>query len=392
MKSLGILCVLFSLYSHGLMIAAADQEPSAHSEGGMNLPKNINWLAEVDVSQVPKTPVRPVGSGTCPDAKCDGSDNDKCFESCGNKALPSDIYGCPKAQEWALSFDDGPSNFTGELLDSLDQLNIKATFCVLGSNVKKYPEMLKRAFDAGHHIASHTYSHPHLMSLTNEEIIYEMKATEEAIRDVIGIRPTYVRPPFGEADDRVKALMKAMGYKILLWNVDPTDYDVHSLPNAADKIQGAFKAAANGIDTGLNSHDEPGYISLQHDLYKSSIEQVPDVINFLSKKGYNFKTAAECIGDDTPHAPVLPEGRMKAQSMPSDQEKTLDTSSSKDEMISSTASQPPLENSKAEDNDQHKMVGSSTSSINANSASLTSPSSFYLKVFMFMIFCLLSLK
>ncbi|ORZ06919.1 hypothetical protein BCR42DRAFT_442998 [Absidia repens] len=218
---------------------AIDQESSTQSESGMNLPKNINSLTEADLSQVPKTPVRSVGSCTCPDATCDGSDNDKCFESCGNKAFPTDIYGCPKAHEWALSFDDGPSNVTGKLLDSLDHLNIKATFCVLGSNVKSIDE--------------------------------------------------------GE------------GYKILLWNVDPTDYDVHSLPNAADKIQGAFKAAANSIDTGLNSHDEPGYISLLHEnLYKSSIEQVLDVIDFLSKKGYNFKTAAECIGDKIPHALVFP--------------------------------------------------------------------------------------
>lgn len=268
MKNVRTLLIIFALYSQGLLAATTSDEESGNDSnsqpGDVVVPRNTKWLAEVDLAQVPKTPVRPVGSGTCEDAKCDGSDNDKCFESCGNKALPSDIYGCPNSQEWALTFDDGPSNFTGQLLDSLDQLNIKATFCVLGSNVKKYPEFVKRAYESGHHIASHTFSHPHLMSLTNDEIIYEMKATEEAIRDVIGIRPTYVRPPFGEADDRVKALMKAMGYKILLWNVDPTDYDVYSLPNAAAKIQGAFKAAANGVDTGLNSHDEPGYISLQH--------------------------------------------------------------------------------------------------------------------------------
>ncbi|KAI8097481.1 uncharacterized protein BX664DRAFT_383757 [Halteromyces radiatus] len=378
MKNLRSLFILLAIYTYGLATVTAKAKPSSEntdgnsSDGGIVVPRNDKWLAEVDVSNVPKIPIRPVGSGTCENAKCDGTDNDKCFESCGNKALPTDIYGCPNAHEWALTFDDGPSNFTGQLLDSLDALNIKATFCVMGSNVKRYPDMLKRAYEAGHHIASHTYSHPHLMSLTNDEIIYEMKATEEAIRDVIGIRPTYVRPPFGEADDRVKGLMKAMGYKILLWNVDPTDYDVHALPNAADKIQGAFKAAANGIDTGLNSHDEPGYISLQHDLYKSSIDQVPDVIKFLTNKGYSFKTAAECIGDKNPHQPFRSEGRVKAQSDDDNKEegKLLDISSS-----SVTDANPPSIENELEKNTSPKnneIVDSATTNNPTTTSAATS--------------------
>ncbi|CAO3588183.1 unnamed protein product [Absidia cylindrospora] len=388
-KTLGSIFILLTLSSQAIVRVSTQ---ATTDSGDIIVPKNTKWLAEVDVTKVPKTPVRPVGSGTCPDAKCDGSDNDKCFESCGNQALPSDIYGCPSAQEWALSFDDGPSNFTGQLLDSLDQYNIKATFCVMGSNVKKYPEMVKRAFDAGHHIASHTFSHPHLMSLTNEEIIYEMKATEEAIRDVIGIRPTYVRPPFGEADDRVKALMKAMGYKILLWNVDPTDYDVHSLPNAADKIQGAFKAAANGIDTGLNSHDEPGYISLQHDLYKSSIDQVPDVIEFLTKKGYTFRTAAECVGDKTPHAPFIPEGRLMAQSNPSEQDIKEEVSSSTPKDQSSISSTPELKDASVENDNKSvpKVESSDSTSSTTSSASIITHPSINMAILLFVLLSFIS--
>lgn len=227
-------------------------------------PQNAKWLESVDLSAVPKLPVRLVGSGTCPDALCDGIDNDKCFESCGNNPSPEDIYGCPQDHQWALTFDDGPSNYTNELLDMLDKEDIKATFCVMGSHVEKYPDVLKRAYESGHHIASHTFSHPHLMSLTNEEIIYEVKATEEAIEKVLGIKPRYIRPPFGEADDRVKGLLNSMGYKVLLWNVDPTDYDVYMLRNVSSLIQGSFKMAAQGTDTGLNLNEDPGFISLQH--------------------------------------------------------------------------------------------------------------------------------
>ncbi|KAI8091405.1 uncharacterized protein B0P05DRAFT_452271, partial [Gilbertella persicaria] len=264
-------------------------------------PMKAAWLKEVDLSSVPNIPIRPVGSGECADPKCDGTDNDLCFESCGNQASEDDIYGCPLDHHWALTFDDGPSNFTNHLLDILDQAQVKATFCVMGSHVSQYPEVIKRAYEAGHQIASHTFSHPHLMSLSNEEIIYEVKATEEAIEEAIGVRPRYIRPPYGEADDRVKALLKSMGYKVLLWNVDPTDYDVYQRKDASEVIQGSFKMAAAGEDTGLNSHDDLGFISLQHDLYKESIDQVPKIIQTLQKQGFKLVTAAECNQDQDPH-------------------------------------------------------------------------------------------
>ncbi len=107
-------------------------------------------------------------------------------------------------------------------------------------------------------------SHPHLMSLTNEQIVYEVKATEEAIKAAIGVKPKYIRPPYGEADARVKAILKQLGYKVLMWNVDPTDYDVHMLRNGAERIQRSFDKAIDGSANGLNVHQDPGYISLQH--------------------------------------------------------------------------------------------------------------------------------
>lgn len=263
-------------------------------------PSNKAWLEGLDLSDVPGK-VRPVGSGVCEDAKCDGTDNDECFESCGNVATAEDIYGCNTEKTWALTFDDGPSNFTTELLDILDAAKVKATFVVMGAHAKLYPEVIRRAFQAGHQIASHTYSHPHLMSLTNEQIVDEVRATEEAIKSAIGVKPKYLRPPYGEADERVKAILKKMGYKVLMWNVDPTDYDVHMLKSGAERIQRAFDKAVQGGPNSLNVHKDPGYISLQHDLYKNSIAQVPLVVKKLQARGYNFMTAAECVGDSEPH-------------------------------------------------------------------------------------------
>jgi peptidoglycan/xylan/chitin deacetylase (PgdA/CDA1 family) len=226
-------------------------------------PQNEEWLEEVDLSKI-SGEVRPVGSGICENAKCDGTDNEKCFESCGNMATEDDVYGCPKEKVWALSFDDGPSNFTTDLLDILDKAEVKVTFCVMGAHAKQYPDIIKRAYEAGHHIASHTYSHPHLMSLTNEEIVYEVIATEEAIKEAIGVKPRYIRPPYGEADSRVKAILKQLGYTTLMWNVDPTDYNVHMLKDGPERIRKTFTDIATGTPSLLNAHNDPGFISLQH--------------------------------------------------------------------------------------------------------------------------------
>ncbi|KAI8365957.1 uncharacterized protein BYT42DRAFT_588386 [Radiomyces spectabilis] len=227
-------------------------------------PRDPAWLLGVNLDDIPNAPIRPVGSGVCPDAKCDGTDNEKCFENCAAVASASDVYGCPRDRHWALTFDDGPSALTASLLDVLDEYQVKATFCVLGAQVEKFPHLVKRAFLAGHQIASHTYSHPHLMSLTNEEIVYEMKATEKAIEAATGSRPRYMRPPYGEADARVKAIMRALGYKMLLWNVDPTDYKIHREPDAPELIEEVFYDIISGKSPSPNPHDDEGFISLQH--------------------------------------------------------------------------------------------------------------------------------
>ncbi|KAF7727428.1 chitin deacetylase [Apophysomyces ossiformis] len=233
----------------------------------IHVPYDTEWLQEIDFSGIPNLPIRPVGSGICPEASCEDyleDKEDKCFETCGSRPHPSYIYGCPMETQWALTFDDGPSNLTSWLLDMLSEYDVKATFCLQGSHVKKYPDIVKRIVREGHQIVSHTYSHPHLMSLSNENILFEIKATEEAIWEAAGVRPIYVRPPFGEADERVRTILELLGYKILMWNVDPVDYKVFEEPDAGKKILASFINASRGIDTDLNLHNDRGFISLQH--------------------------------------------------------------------------------------------------------------------------------
>ena len=71
---------------------------------------------------------------------------------------------------------------------------------------------MKRAYDAGHEIAMHTWSHNYMTTLTNEQLIAELKWTEQAVKEVTGVSPRFIRPPFGNIDNRVRDICKALGF------------------------------------------------------------------------------------------------------------------------------------------------------------------------------------
>ncbi|KAI8890975.1 carbohydrate esterase family 4 protein, partial [Backusella circina FSU 941] len=263
-------------------------------------PTNPEWMKNIDFTNI-KGNVRPITSGKCSAAKCDGSDNNDCYQVCGCLPHSTDVFGCTIPKTWSLTFDDGPSEVTPVLLDILKSKGVKATFCVLGAYAEKYPDILRRIYDEGHQIASHTYSHAHLMSLTNEEIVNEMRATDEVVQRITGVTPRYARPPFGEADERVKALLEQMGYKILMWNVDPHDYNFHMVPNGGDLIQDGFQEILDGKSNMYNVFNEPGYISLQHDLYGPSIQQVDKIIDLVKSYGYDMMPVNMCTGQVDMH-------------------------------------------------------------------------------------------
>lgn len=102
--------------------------------------------------------------------------------------------------DWGLTYDDGPSFYTSNLLNYLDQVNLKSTFFVVGSRVISFPATLQTQYMAGHHIAVHTWSHPSLTTLTNEEIIAELGWSKKVIKDVLGVTPNMMRPPFGDIE------------------------------------------------------------------------------------------------------------------------------------------------------------------------------------------------
>ena len=176
----------------------------------------------------------------------------------------------------AFTFDDGPSYIaTNKLLDNLDRYNARVTFFVLGSRVNDYNVTLKRAYDMGNLIGSHTYSHVDLTTLNNFNVMEEIKKTNDAIKEVTNSDTLYLRPPYGNTDSEIRNL--ANMYNIL-WDLDTEDWKYKDPERIANYIV-------------ENAHD--GAIVLLHDLYETSVDGALLAMERLEKEGYAFVTIEE---------------------------------------------------------------------------------------------------
>ncbi len=178
----------------------------------------------------------------------------------------------------AFTFDDGPSyKGTNKLLDNLNKYNARVTFFVVGSRVLTYKDTLKRAYNMGNVIGSHTYSHKDLLKLSNSDILNEIRKTNDDIESVIGERAKYLRPPYGNTNKNIKNLSNMY---TILWDLDTEDW----------KYKDKNKISQYIID---NAHD--GAIVLLHDLYETSVDGALLAMEELEKEGYAFVTIEEMV-------------------------------------------------------------------------------------------------
>ena len=178
----------------------------------------------------------------------------------------------------AFTFDDGPNNATTtKLLDGLSELDAKVTFFVLGSRVSNNAELIKRAYMEGNDIGSHTYSHRNLLKLNDKEIKDEINNTNDAIKNVIGVEPIYIRPPYGNTNEHIKSLTTM---HTICWNIDSNDW------RTKDR---------NKIKNQIVNDAKDGSIVLVHDIYEESVEGALLAMRELKKEGYEFVTISEMI-------------------------------------------------------------------------------------------------
>lgn len=184
----------------------------------------------------------------------------------------------------ALTFDDGPHpRYTARILDLLEKYDIKATFFMIGSNVKNYPELAKRVAEEGHEIGSHTYSHPHMLGITPLRLIEEIKETEAVLLENGIPRPTLFRPPEGYRTKEQCHVLSDAGYRVVVWSLDTHDWK--STPSS-DIVRFVIDNVKGGDI--LLFHD---YISGQN----TTITALEQIIPKLLADGYRFTVVSELL-------------------------------------------------------------------------------------------------
>lgn len=185
----------------------------------------------------------------------------------------------PNKKMLALTFDDGPGNYTNRVLDTLRQNRSHGTFFVIGRQVPGRADIVKRVANEGNEIGNHSWDHAFLPALSHDELAYQIDATQRAIQQATnGYIPTLMRPPYGAANDAVAGYLQQKQLKVALWNVDTEDW---LYPDAQAMYDRIMQSAADGS------------IILLHDIHPSSVEAIERAIPDLIGQGYQLVTMSQ---------------------------------------------------------------------------------------------------
>lgn len=201
--------------------------------------------------------------------------------------------GGDAGKEMAITFDDGPSEYTPQVLDILKQKQVPATFFVVGENAEQYPGYIKREYADGHTIGNHTYSHPNIAAESEERTKLELSMTLRLIEHDTGHATKLFRPPYN-ADSQpmtpaeIVPIKRAqdMKYVTIAESIDPRDWEVGTTP---EKI----------LDEVLAEKDN-GHLILLHDAggdRSATVAALPKIIDTLRAQGYTFVPLEKLMND-----------------------------------------------------------------------------------------------
>ena len=183
----------------------------------------------------------------------------------------------------ALTFDDGPSEYTGYFLDILERYGARATFFVIGRRLENGRDVVIRAHSLGNEIANHTFYHQIMAveAMTDLDIVNDIKMGSDAIASIIGVTPSpIVRPPGGAYDDRVIGVVGDTGYEIIMWSMDTFDWRDRNADTVYQRIM---------------SNVKDGDIILMHDTHRTTAVAMERVIPQLIEEGYELVTVTELL-------------------------------------------------------------------------------------------------
>lgn len=191
------------------------------------------------------------------------------------------IHGNINLKEVALTFDDGPRpEIAREMLNVLGRYRARATFFVVGSMVDQHPRLVRRMMNEGHEVANHSYSHPRLDGMTEDEIRTELARCDRAVFEATGARTNLFRPPGMRYDGTVLRAAQSLGYVTVHWNVAAQDFKPQPAQIIADKVLSTVR---------------PGSVVLLHG-HPDTLAALPTIVEELSRQGYRFVTVSQMLG------------------------------------------------------------------------------------------------
>jgi peptidoglycan/xylan/chitin deacetylase (PgdA/CDA1 family) len=187
--------------------------------------------------------------------------------------LPELIHHGPETgPQVALTFDDGPRpGVTDRILDELQHRGLHATFFMIGREVNAAPDLARRVLAEGHTIANHSLTHPRLSDLPNAQATHEIQRAQDIFADVLGVRPIWFRPPYGALRPDQHEMVRGLGLRTVMWNVDPGDW----AQPGEDKI----------ISTILRE-TQAGAIILCHDRHPQTANAIGVILDGLLERGF----------------------------------------------------------------------------------------------------------
>jgi peptidoglycan/xylan/chitin deacetylase (PgdA/CDA1 family) len=193
---------------------------------------------------------------------------------------------CNKEKTIALTFDDGPSDLTNDLLTYLSNNKIPATFFIIGNKINTYRSVIQRMYKLGFEIGTHTWDHSDLTLLTDPQIRLQVSRTNNLIKQITGKFPKYFRAPYLNYNERVDKIIREFNMLTVSVNLDTNDWKYQ----ASDPSL-IYKAFTDKLPNIYNR----GYISLQHDRYKPSVDLVPSIVSYIKSVNFTLVSMNDCL-------------------------------------------------------------------------------------------------
>lgn len=189
-----------------------------------------------------------------------------------------------KIKEIALTFDDGPTEFTPKFLDILKEHNIKATFFCIGKQIEKYPETFRRIIAEGHSVGNHTFSHSNNTGfLSTSKMIQEIEKCDEVMLKISNFKTDLYRPPFGVTNPNIAKAINKTNKKSIGWNVRSLDTVITDEKKILKKITKKLKK---------------GSIILLHDTSEKTYRVLVELLLFLEREKFSTFTIDSIINSE----------------------------------------------------------------------------------------------